>query len=151
MISLIISLVVFISYLAYVLIKYGIQRSISDSYYRLTKIDGWMFTIATWGYSFPLIFAANGDGILFLAGVLICAVGAAPDATGADKGFHSAFAEGGIAVALAWMIFHVWFVAVPTILLIALIYYKKYRNHTWWIEVVAYLSIVLSIYLNLKK
>ena len=60
MVALLISVLVFASYLTYVLCKYGIQKSISDSYYRLTQADKWAFTIATWGYSLPLIIAGNG-------------------------------------------------------------------------------------------
>jgi hypothetical protein len=112
-----------------------------------------IFTVATWGYAFPLIIAAaplnvvpDGTALLFFAGGLICFVGAAPDFRGIDKGFHSVFAEGGIAFALVWMLlFHYWLIAVIAILSIAYLYWKQLKNHTWWIEVIAYASIILAL------
>lgn len=151
MVALLISVLVFASYITYVLCKYGIQKSISDSYYRLTQADKWAFTIATWGYSLPLIIAGDGNPWLFLAGGLVCFVGAAPDFKGVDKGYHSFFAMSGIAVAFIWALFAgYWYIILPIVALILLL--KKYvNNNTWWIEVVSYITLVSVIFMELLK
>lgn len=127
------------------------QRSISDSWYQLTW-DKWMFTVATWGYTLPLLIntvehhLTPAIGILFFACVMICFVGAAPDFKNADRGWHSFFAEGGIFLLLVWMfVTGQWILASSTIaVIIPLLFIKKVKNNTFWIEVVAYLSMIIA-------
>lgn len=146
------SLSVFVAYLSYILIKYGIQPSISDSYYRLTTADKWIFTISTWLYVLPLSIAGAQkatDGrylIMILATFLLCIVGVFPDFR-IDKKIHQIGAEGGILLAFIWILTTpVWYVVVPSIIGIFLLYKWKPKNHTWWIECLAYFTILLAIY-----
>lgn len=153
MIAILISFVVFISYLSYILIRYKIQPSISDSYYRLTGIDRWLFTLSTWGYTVPLVASVVTwtkwtDLLIVFAGGLLCMVGIFPDFR-ITKRFHEIGAEGGILLAFIWILTTpIWFIAIPSILIIAFLFWRKPRNHTFWIEVLSYFSILTSIYLT---
>ena len=149
------SLSVFVSYLAYVIVRYGIQPSISDSYYRLKTSGKWLFTIATWGYAFPLLAdglsgATHQDLLLLSAVSLIALVGVFPDfRITSERKLHQIGAEGGILLAFIWgLTTSSWYLIPPSVAIIAILYYRKPKNHTWWIEVLAYLSIVLSIALQ---
>lgn len=156
MTAIFISLLFFIGYQIYYISIYGIQRSISDSWYCLhndkkRKNEG-LFTIATWGYTLPLLIATANNCfnlqlvVLFAACAMICFVGSAPDFKHADKGWHSFFAEGGIALVLLYMLLSGdWRLALSTVaLIIPLMLIKKVKNNTFFIEVIAYFSFVLT-------
>lgn len=49
-----ISAVVFLSYYFAIIFKFGVQPSISDSYYKLKDKNQWTFTAAIWGGLFYL-------------------------------------------------------------------------------------------------
>lgn len=154
MLPIIISITIFVSYLAYVLVRYGMQKSISDSYYRLTTMNKWLFTIATWGYTFPLFFTLGTtggvDGLFFLAASLICLVGAAPDfKMPSQRKAHQIGAEGGMAVSMLWIATTgLWYITIASCMGIAAMLIFRLRNHTWWIEVLAYFTIIIAITLN---
>jgi hypothetical protein len=157
MIYLIASLLIFFSYTTYIIIKYGIQRSISASYHKLTIAEKWMFTLSTWGYVMPIVLAGVGqstwqDILLLFAGFLLCTVGVmASDKAPEQKKWHTIGAEGGILLALLWAITTpAWFVVIPGIGMMYMLFKTKPANHTWWIETIAYYSLVLATYLLLR-
>lgn len=156
MIYLIVSVVIFVSYLSYIYFKYGIQRSISASYHNLSMSGKWMFTLSTWGYVMPLMFAGVSgntlqDLVLFLSGFLLCTVGVmADDQSETQKKWHSFGAEGGIMVGILWCILvGQWMTVAPAIIIAYVLFKKKPKNHTGWIEIVSYFSIVASILFKL--
>ena len=157
-----ITLVCFISYVAFIWIKYGIQESISASYYKLPRNLQWLFTIATWGYAFPAIMLGVPYSLLaFLAGAAICFVSASPAFRGKDKNDHTM--EGTVhmvgaivgVTAAQLMIFlapfSMWYINVGFLALCGVSYLipKMKVNFTWWIELYAFISIVLAYYLKI--
>jgi len=81
LILLIIMGVIFATYITAIVINYGVQPSVSESYYRLP--DKWkpLFTFATWGYAAPATVIGlqlTGSPLFFLAGLAIMFVGASP-------------------------------------------------------------------------
>ena len=77
----IIMLSAFFGYVGFIVTKYGVQSSVSGSYYRLPRNWQWVFTIITWGYALPAMIIGldiTGNGLVFLAGAGIAFVGASP-------------------------------------------------------------------------
>ena len=64
-ISLIIAEVVFVLYVAYVWGRFGIQKSISISYYEFPNGDRWTFRVFIWILSLAIILAGIGWGTPF--------------------------------------------------------------------------------------
>jgi len=115
-------LTVFVSYVSFIWIKYGVQRSISDSYYRLPKNLQPLFTLFCWGFAFPAIIIGvdlTDNFLMFLAGAGICFVGAAAQfKEELTKGVHMIGAYGGVLFSqLAIAInFHMYYMNVIFIL-----------------------------------
>ena len=65
---------VFTIYWLYIYYRYGIQKSISDSYYKL-KNNNYLFTLVLWGFSVPIMIIGE-TGLMFFAGAFICFTGA---------------------------------------------------------------------------
>lgn len=135
------------------------QRSVSDSWYALRDFQyinkkgelvkknlSWLFSLATWAYALPLMIAWENPW-MFLAGSGICFVAAAPDFKGADRKWHSIFAEGGITIALIFMFFGgYWPVSACAVaIILPLMFIKAVRNNTFWIEVIAYGAFVAGV------
>jgi len=152
---LVLSFSIFTAYVLYIALRYGVQRSISASYHNLKQSEKWMFILSTWGYTIPLVLAGLGqsvwkDLILFLAGFLLSTVGVlCDDKLPSQKKWHTIGAEGGILTAFVWILTtSFWWVALPSMLGIYLMAKYKPKNHTWWIECLAYFTILLAIFLN---
>jgi hypothetical protein len=144
--------VVFFSYISYVALKYGIQKSISDSYYQLSNSMLWLFTVATWGYAIPAIMiGVSFSPLAFLAGAAICFVGAAPmfkDSKMTNQ-VHTTGAVIGI-IAIQAFIFlilnpYITYMFIGLSLITLLIPYLR-QNKLWWIEVFAFLSLTYTYY-----
>jgi len=153
-ISLILSLLIFTDYVAYITVKLGWLKSISDSWYHLKEKDRWFFTLSLWGFS--IFLAIAGDTLLtFLAAAGICFAGAAADGRHVKitETVHVIGATGGIILGILALIFdfHLWVPALILSIFSILVMEQNMRNHTFWIEVVAYYTIWLGILLNLLK
>ena len=140
----------FTAYVAAIWIKFGVLPSISESYYRLKKLQKSFFTLAMFGTGLPITIYAEG-GLMFFAGAGICFVGAAPafreDMTGR---VHVIGAVGGIVLGLLslWLDYSLW---IPQVVFAGLTFFLTFfrvRNHTWWIEILAYMCIVGCLWLN---
>jgi hypothetical protein len=129
-------------------IQFGWKKSVSAYYYEL-KNKVW-FTLALWGFAVPVMIAGFVlyDSIWFaLAGAGICFVGAAPDYQEKREGeVHYIAALSGIIIGLiAITLIGAWYVSVPATILILAIH--KVKNRTYWQELIAIYSIVLTLYL----
>lgn len=150
-IGLLISAAVFLSYVTWVAVKYGIQNSISESYYRLDfKNKKYIFAGVIWGFAVPVMYAGD-NALMFLAGGTICFVGgaAAFKKNRMEKWVHMSGAIGGIILGMLSLIIN--YDNLPFVLMAALISAVLYFNATnkiWWIEIVAFLTIWLGILLN---
>lgn len=142
-------MVVFISYVLYVS-KDGILPSISASYYEFPDKYRKSFTFFCWGFSFPAvilgIILANSV-LLFLGGIGIMFVGAA--AASREKLTHEvhnlAAVLGIIFSQLAIMIdFKMWYVSAIVALLSIIVAILK-KNSIYWIEIIVFLSIAVTL------
>lgn len=150
-ILLILSFIIFIAYLLFIWYKFGIQKSISDSYYRLKGINQAIFTFFIWGSAIPIILAAN-TFLMFIAGSLICIVGAAPafKKTMLENTVHIVGASGGFALAFISIIndFGFWWLALPAAILAAT-FRKSSPYYIWFAELIGFFTIFISVLLSL--
>jgi hypothetical protein len=152
LILLLLSMLVFGGYCFYVYKKFGVLTSISESYYQLPENLKWLFTLVTWGYSIPLMIVGS-TGLAFFAGAFVCFVGAAPgfktSLPDLENKVHVIGATGGICLAMAFIWFNLHLYPVPIIMILFTLYatskWNKIPNHTWWIEVLAFVLMVFSL------
>lgn len=148
--SYILMLAVFIGYVGYIWSKYGVLKSISQSYYELPKNLQPLFTFFCWGFALPAIILGS-SGLMFLAGAGICFVGAA--AAFQEQMTHEVHMVGaGIGVAASQLAiaiqYGMWPVSVAFIgISLLLLLFRKQINfkHIWWIEIFAFLSICIVL------
>ena len=144
---------IFVAYVIFVMIKFGIQKSISESYYRFPNSMRFIFTLALWGFAIPIIMLGgiSESVLLFLAGGFIVLVGAAPAFKGLLMEYkaHMLGAYTGILLGLTSLIvdFGSWeIVAIAVVLAILLKIFSK--NYIWWIEILAFFTILVGRYLE---
>lgn len=134
---------VFCTYLIIITIVFGVQKSISGSYYRLPKSVKPIFTFYLWFISIGAIIL--GDTVLmFLAGSGIAFVGAA--AAFKKKITHTVHmigAASGILLSQLSIIldFQMWEVSFVFILSSIGLLLFDVRNKIWWLEILAFISI----------
>ena len=150
-ILMLISLVLFDGYLIYVVTKYGISRSISRTYYYLNKTDRWVFIAVQIGFSVPLILTFESH-LLTMGATFICFSALAADTRTHETTMkiHTIGATGGIILGMATMLeFGFWW--IPALFFpVAFIFMKtRIKNHTWWIEVIAYHLVILGLFLEI--
>lgn len=144
---------VFISYVSFIWLKYGVQESISASYYALPKQYNFLFTLFCWGFAIPAIIASiDVTPLMFFAGAGICFVGVAAQIN--DKWvnkIHSTAAILGVLFSQLAIIFgyHMLLVSGISISIIALLKLLKIKNQIWWIELVAFSAIVYTLGVSL--
>jgi hypothetical protein len=146
---LLISTIIFISYNGFITIKYGILPSISESFYRLPERYNFLFTLALWGFAFPITMVAS-SGLLFFAGGFICFVGAAQHFKEKFEGkYHYAFALIGVVLGILSLYFEYRTPITATAIVLLTTFYNlmNFKNKTLWTEYTAYLLILLSLFL----
>lgn len=147
----IIMLSFFFGYVGFIAIRYGVQSSVSESYYRLPRNLQWLFTIATWGYALPAIVIGlelTGNGLVFLAGAGIAFVGASPafHSLGLEKTVHMVGAIVGItAMQIFLCVVGFWWITLAFGIVSGLLFVWKrtYSHYIWWVEIAAFVSIAL--------
>jgi hypothetical protein len=145
---------VFVIYVGFLLYTFKKPLpSISDSWYELPNNQKPLFTLFCWSLGIAMLFQGTGETpLFFLSGSGLTFVGAATmfKSTGAHTNIvHYTGAAVGIILALVgigyengvWIPLIVWLIS--TILLKVL----KVENSTWWIEIVAFLTIIIGFYL----
>jgi len=139
---------VFFGYVIAMTLIHGVQKSVSESYYRLPRKLQWLFTIITWGYAIPAIIIGlevTGNGFVFLSGAGICFVGAAPafHKIGMERTVHTVGAITGIGAMLSFLIAMGWWVLVVLFAaLCGLFYLIDKKNIVWWVEISAMLVLI---------
>ena len=144
----IIMLSVFFGYVGFIWAKYGVLKSISQSYYELPEKWRFLFTLFCWGFAFPaIIIGTPVTGLMFFAGAGICFVGAAAAfEEKLTREVHFAGAGAGVLFSQLAMILSYGMWPISLIFgvssLLMLLFRKKIREkHIWWIEVLAFLAI----------
>ena len=151
----VLSFVVFAIYYAWIYLRYGIQSSISNSFYTIWKANPhrpnlrWWFTAALWGFSFPLaVVGVEVHPLFFLAAALIMFVGAAPafKSTRTQNLVHMIGAVGGIGGAMiAFLILGQYWIFGISVGAMAFVGLNRYANTTWWVETVAFIATWLGL------
>lgn len=148
LVLLLISLWVFCSYVGFVWAYKSIHKSISDSYYSLPNKLKPLFTLALWGVAIPVMIAGN-DMTMFFAGAGIAFVGAAPAFSShkIEKGVHMAGAIIGISFGLLglFFMFKEYAIAGIGISLVLILLGIRPKNFIWWIEIIAFLTIIIGL------
>ena len=134
-----------ILYIIAVWYLFGIQKSISDSYYRYyhTKWK-WAFTLFCWSLAYPALMI-HPTPLMFGAFALLGIVGASP-AFKQDKyvkASHMIGAYGGVLFSQLSIFFDygLWHINLAFITLAGLLFIFKVNNKIWWAEILAILSI----------
>lgn len=157
MILAVVSLVIFLAYLVGMYIYFGIPASLSDTYYKLEKRRkgaGWFFTAMCWGISFPLlpylldVTPAGYQFTAFLACAGLMFVGAAPQFKLSLTGpVHYVSAALCCAAAVLWCILsRYWFIPLGAFLIFGWVA-LRYGKPMFWIEMAAFTSMYLTIFL----
>jgi len=144
---------VFISYVSFIWLKYGVQPSISQSYYKLPRNQRILFTLFCWGFAIPAIaIGSEVTFLMFLAGAGIAFVGAAPQLKEKlDHTVHSVAAVSGIIFSQLAIFFayNMWEINLISLILCIIIPFLTKKYYIWWIELVAFSAIcaTFGIYL----
>jgi hypothetical protein len=148
------SIAVFVLYMAYVILFFGVLPSISESYYRLEKRGkcGYVFTL--WCASIALSVVAmmfqlsDGKWFQFLgvfAGGGLAFVGAAPLFKTHERMIHYAAAGICAVASVAWMaLMGVWYCPVIILSAQGLVSLKS-GNPVFWIESGLFVSVYLAL------
>lgn len=136
-----------ISYLLYIVIRYGIQKSISASYNVLEtpikkSLYGW-FMLAV---ALPMMIVSDNT-LGWWAGAILAVDFAAP--TGGDKmrhAIHCICADAGmmLGVLMIGAVFQAWWLVILTVIMVVIAYYKL-KNKTWWIEIIVLCAVWLGL------
>jgi len=141
-------IVIFIGFLLYVVKQYGVQPSISDSWYVLKDHNKeYLFTFFIWALSIPILFLSHISGFYFASAAFLSVVGVATMFKEDHvERVHVIGALGGIFFALlALLLEGIWLPLVGTSLISLYLRYKKISNLTWWVEIVAFACIELGL------
>lgn len=136
---------VFILYLTFIIIRFGVLPSISESFYRLPGWQWILFTLFTWGLGLPLILIEK-DLLLTLSGVSLLFLGGS-GAFKMDrvvKSMHNLFALLAILFSFMFLI-KSGLTALFLIFLLCIIVFLDRKNEIWWIEVSAFVFIVIGL------
>ena len=151
-----------IPYLLYIYWRYGMTKSISETYRLTQKWEKVWFTISMFLVAIPIMIVgldvSDPEQVLILwllAGGLICLVGVAPVfwKGGMEHTMHMLGAIGGICCGMLALLLHClsWFTVLFVGLFAAftatqyLVVKIRVRNRTYWIEVAAIVTVLLSL------
>lgn len=149
---------VFGVYVVWIYRRFGVLKSISESYYRLPGRQRYLFTLFCWGFAIPAMIVGNSIPMV-LAGVAIAFVGgAAAFKDSMTHTFHYFGALFGIILSQIAIIFNLnlWPISAFAVI-IALIIYLKYRKADpdspmiWWIEIVSFSSVILALTISVSR
>lgn len=147
------SFAIIFSYLIFTIVKFGIPRSISDTYYLLGS-KGWIFQIAlalTALSVLPVLLELSSDNTQFLA-FLSCAgllfVSTAPMFKFKTEGVVHYISAGVCCFGLLlWQIFNSSWITPASCVFLACIPMLKDKKYIWWLEIATIVSSYISMIL----
>lgn len=146
---------IFVTYVGYIIYRFGVLSSISESHYRLTPIkQNYLFTLFCFGLGITMFMQGGGESVFFtLSGIGLLFVGGATQfkLSGSDATvLHFAGAGIGILSALAGLYFeyHMWEPAAIMACFTAICILSKDPNSVFFIEVASFVVIVTGLFLK---
>ena len=148
----IVQILIFVAYVMFIITKFGVLDSISESWYKLRSLGGvWysLFTWFCWGLGFLMLFQTNGSTpLFFLSGTGLMFVGAATMFKLKDDlqpYIHFIGAAIGILGALVGLVIErgEWDPSLIFVIALTIFNFTIKVHRTWWIEIVAFLCIGL--------
>ncbi len=146
---------IFIAYVLFIYLLFGVLPSISDSWYKLQEKGGVWYSLFTWfcyGIGIPMWFQTNGSApaFFFLSGIGLVCVGVATMFKLKDSitpYVHFIGATVGIVAGLVGIGLERedWIPAMLFVAVSACITLFKVKNATWWIEITAFLCIIMGL------
>lgn len=152
MITTLLQALVFVSYIGFIVYRFGVLPSISESWYRLEPLrKSFLFTLFCWSLSTLMLFQTNETSAWFFAsGAGLAFVGAATMFKWAgaytDK-IHSLGALIGIQSALIGLgvEYNNWIPTAVFTAIAVIISAFKVKNKVWWTEIVAFVCIISGL------
>jgi len=145
--------IIFVTYVGFLMYKFnGPIHSISDSWYQLPKPLKPLFTLFCWSLGITMLFQGNGDtALFFLSGAGLTFVGAATafkSTAGLTDEVHYTGAAAGILFALVglYVEYNLLFPLILMFLSSGFLLLKGVDKPIWWIEMVAFVCIVLGLF-----
>lgn len=138
---------VFLSYVGFIWIKYGVQKSISESYYVLPEDENFLFVAFTWLFAFPAMIIGHSTLMLLAGGGIVFVGAAAAMHTFPTRLVHMIGAIGGMVLGGIAMVvqFHMWYL-IPAILVAMLIaYLLDKKNLMWWSELAVFTAMTIAL------
>lgn len=144
-------LLIFVAYVTFLLVKFkGPLPSISDSWYELPRKQKNLFTFFCWSLGLLMVFQGKEQLItFFFAGVGFFWVGAATMFKRKITGrLHYLGASMAIILSLISIGIEggVWYPLILWVVSSGLIKGLKINNDVWWIEIAAFVTIILGLY-----
>jgi hypothetical protein len=146
-----ISLTVFAVYIIYIMAKFGIPASISDSFY-LLKGKGWMFTIWCYAVAFTvaaMMFTQSKDCwyqfLGLFAGGGLAFVGTAPLFKGHERTVHYVSAGMCAVAALGWMVAAGYRYIPMSFLLASGAATLRFGRPVFWVEIACFASMYVVL------
>ncbi len=143
----------FVGYISFIVNKYGVLPSISESYYKMKDdklFGGGLFTLFIWSLSLPLIIIGDTP-LMFFAGAFLSFVGAASAFKDLKmtKRVHTIGAVGGIGFGFLSMIidFQLFELTYFMVVLSLSLFLLKTKNLIWWVEILAFVLIILGLFI----
>jgi len=140
---------VFVSYVSFIWIKYGIQKSISESYYVLPEKENFLFVLFTWLFAIPAMILGNSLLMFFAGGGIVFVGASAAMHKMPTRIVHLTAAIGGMILAGLAMItqYDMWYMTAGIVALLPIAYLIDKEHFMWWAELLIFtaISIVLGI------
>ena len=155
---LIISAIIFITYIVTIIARFGIPESISDSFYLLEqkrKGSGIAFMFLCVAVTFtlcPYWLEVSPDHIrflVFLSGGGLLLTGAAHEFKGFEREAHFVGATTCATASLLWLIFAgLWVVPLACFVIFSTITLFNRKNWLFWQELAAFTAVFLALFIN---
>ena len=141
-------LLIFTLYIFFVWNKYGILKSISESYYTID--DEWLFILLC--TSLGILHLLYNNIYFFIGGSALCFVGATArfKSWSVTKRLHNISAVTAIVSSIMGLYFlGTWFTIIPVILVATALLIIKSKEIIWWVEIASFYSIIVSLIISL--
>lgn len=142
---------IFCLYIVFIVCKFGILKSISDSWYELkTEKLEFLFTLFCWIIGFLMAAQSSTLPFFFFSGAGLCFVGVATSfklQKSIEKTIHNVGAIICIISALCGLLIenYIWFPMMIFVISYIIIELLNMKNKIWWIEIISFISILSGL------